>query len=66
MNLAIKKFFNIPSDHYVTNGTLVNNNNNTAYMYLENTEIGSDGFSASSKISAFGLRVCYYHSNIWI
>ena len=28
MNLAIQKCFNIPRDHYVTNGTLVNNNNN--------------------------------------
>ena len=27
MNLAIQKCFNMPSDYYVTNGTLVENNN---------------------------------------
>ena len=35
VNIAIQKCFNIPSDHYVTNGSLVNNNNNNSKHILE-------------------------------
>ena len=40
VNLAIQKCFNIPSDHYVTNGTLVNNKHILElYVNLKETKI---------------------------